>query len=157
VVGTVIQAMAVVVVAAVAIWAYVTARKQLEATKIDRTVALIRQANNEDMEFSFGFFDVSADLRASRAAGTNLFNRLVQSRPIALRDVGEEVTEEAVQTAIAEIVEDLDDAIIDRPTESTDRRRELEFRNKSVQAYQLLRNCLGAGEHRRNRLADVPR
>jgi hypothetical protein len=129
-VGTVIQAIAAVIVAAVAIWAYSTARKQLEASKIDRTVALIRLASCEDMEFTFGFFDVSADLRASRAACTALFNRLVQSRPIALREVGEEVTQEAVQVAIDEMLNELDNTIIDHPTEPTDRRRELAFRNK---------------------------
>lgn len=129
-----IQAVAALVVAAVAIWAYFTARDQLTATKIDRTTRVLEETSSEDMEFVFGFFDVSADLRASRAACTELFERLVLSRPEPLRIVQETLTRPAIDAAIEEMLEDLDRSIdtAEKIEEPNDRLREQEFRNRLI-------------------------
>jgi hypothetical protein len=73
----------------VAVVALIVARRQLDTVKDERTVNLIREASSDKLTELLDFFDFAADVRVSHRAFSDLFARLIRSRPpeIANRQV----------------------------------------------------------------------
>ena len=130
------------VLAAVGVFAYLTAKGQLAAAvdarqdavriaKAQATTTLLKEFGKDRVEFLFGFFDIASDIEDSRAACTALYRDLVVPERNRMRQIASR--EDRIDLLKAEMLRVIESDIGPDDNTVTDEDRANNFKNKVIE------------------------